>query len=139
MGVHDKTKFFSFSYEGFTQINKFYFKKGFGAKMDYKRTKNYKNIKSALLEELEKRENRTAYFENLVEDYMNFYSTKEDAKREIQDKGLMVQYQNGASQKGYKKNDMIDVIIKVNQQMIKILDKLDIHANTDLGVEDDEL
>lgn len=107
--------------------------------MDYKRTKNYKNIKQSLLDELEKNGNRTAYFENLVEDYMNFYSTKENAKKEIEEKGLMVPYQNGATQKGYKKNDMIDVIIKVNQQMIKILDKLDIHANTELGVDDDEL
>ena len=70
---------------------------------------------------------------------MNFYSTKEDAKKEIEDKGLMVEYQNGATQRGFKKNEMIDVIIKVNQQMIKILDKLDIHANSELGVEDDEL
>ena len=107
--------------------------------MDYSRTKKYKNIKKALLEELEKNGNRTAYFENLVEDYMNFYSTKEDAKKEIEDKGLMVEYQNGATQRGFKKNEMIDVIIKVNQQMIKILDKLDIHANSELGVEDDEL
>lgn len=107
--------------------------------MDYSRTKKYKNIKNALLEELEKNGNRTAYFENLVEDYMNFYSTKEDAKKEIEDKGLMVEYQNGATQRGFKKNEMIDVIIKVNQQMIKILDKLDIHANSELGVEDDEL
>ncbi len=107
--------------------------------MSLKRTKNYKNIKSSLLEELKNKNNRTPFFENLVEDYMSLYETKEQAKKEIEEKGVMVEYQNGATQKGWKKNEMIDVTLKVNQQMIKILDKLDINANKDLGVDDDEL
>lgn len=108
-------------------------------KVNIKNTKKYKDIKKSLLDILEKSNNDTPYFENLIEDYMALYETKEKAKAEIEDKGVMVKYQNGKNQSGYKKNDMIEVSLKVNAQMIKILDKLGINANGDLGFDDDEL
>lgn len=107
--------------------------------MSKKKSKKYKEIKNSLLETLEKTNNKTPYFVNLVEDYMSFFETKEQAKAEIEDKGVMVEYQNGKNQNGYKKNDMIEVILKVNAQMIKILDKLGINIDSSLGFDDDEL
>ena len=107
--------------------------------MSKKKSKKYRDIKNSLLETLEKSKNNTPYFVNLVEDYMSFYETKEQAKAEIEEKGVMVEYQNGKNQSGYKKNDMIEVILKVNAQMIKILDKLGINIDGDLGFDDDEL
>lgn len=110
-----------------------------GAKLSKKKSKKYREIKNSLLDMLKKSNNDTPYFENLVEDYMSFFETKEQAKAEIEDKGVMVEYQNGKNQSGYKKNDMIEVILKVNAQMIKILDKLGINIDGDLGFDDDEL
>lgn len=109
------------------------------SKLNIKKSKKYRDIKNSLLETLEKSNNNTPYFVNLVEDYMSFYETKELAKAEIEEKGVMVEYQNGKNQNGYKKNDMIEVIVKVNAQMIKILDKLKINIDGDLGFDDDEL
>lgn len=114
-------------------------KKQRGVKLNIKNSKKYKDIKNSLLETLEKSKNNTPYFVNLVEDYMSLYETKELAKAEIKNKGVMVEYQNGKNQNGYKKNDMIEVILKVNAQMIKILDKLGINIDGDLGFDDDEL
>lgn len=114
-------------------------KKQRGVNLSKKKSKKYRDIKNSLLETLEKSNNNTPYFVNLVEDYMSFYETKEQAKAEIEDKGVMVEYQNGKNQNGYKKNDMIEVILKVNAQMIKILDKLGINIDGDLGFDDDEL
>lgn len=114
-------------------------KKQRGVNLNIKNSKKYKDIKNSLLETLEKSKNNTPYFVNLVEDYMSLYETKELAKAEIKNKGVMVEYQNGKNQNGYKKNDMIEVILKVNAQMIKILDKLGINIDGDLGFDDDEL
>lgn len=107
--------------------------------MTKKKPKKYRDIKNNLIELLEISNSRSAVFENLVEDYMSLYETKESAKKEIEEKGVMVKYQNGKNQSGYKKNDMIEVILKVNAQMIKILDKLGINADGSLGFDDDEL
>lgn len=107
--------------------------------MSKNKSSKYKKIKKSLLDTLKKSNNFTPYFENLVEDYMSLYETKEQAKAEIEEKGVMVEYQNGKNQSGYKKNDMIEVILKVNAQMIKILDKLGINIDGDLGFDDDEL
>ena len=114
-------------------------KKQRGVNLNIKNSKKYKDIKNSLLETLEKSKNNTPYFVNLVEDYMSLYETKELAKAEIKNKGVMVEYQNGKNQSGYKKNDMIEVNLKVNAQMIKILDKLGINIDGDLGFDDDEL
>ena len=114
-------------------------KKQRGVNLSKKKSKKYRDIKNSLLETLEKSNNNTPYFVNLVEDYMSFFETKEQAKSEIEDKGVMIEYQNGKNQNGYKKNDMIEVILKVNAQMIKILDKLGINIDGDLGFDDDEL
>ena len=52
----------------------------------------------------------------------------------------MVTYDNGGGQKGTKKNDSIDQRIKVNGQMLKILDSLGIKPTGNyLGGDDDEL
>lgn len=109
------------------------------SKLNIKKSKKYRDIKNSLLETLEKSNNNTPYFVNLVEDYMSLYETKELAKAEIEKKGVMIKYQNGKNQSGYKKNDMIEVILKINAQMIKILDKLRINIDGDLGFDDDEL
>lgn len=101
--------------------------------------KKYREIKKSLLNSLETANNNTPVFQNLVEDYMTLYETKELAKADISKRGVMVEYQNGKSQSGYKKNDMIEAILKINAQMIKILDKLCINADGGLGLEDDEL
>lgn len=114
-------------------------KKQRGVNLSKKKSKKYRDIKNSLLETLEKSKNNTPYFVNLVEDYMSLYETKEQAKAEIEEKGVMIEYQNGKNQSGYKKNDMIEVILKVNAQMIKILDKLGINIDGDLGFDDDEL
>ena len=101
--------------------------------------KKYREIKKSLLNSLETANNNTPVFQNLVKDYMTLYETKELAKTDISERGVMVKYQNGKSQSGYKKNDMIEAILKINAQMIKILDKLCINADGGLGLEDDEL
>lgn len=139
MGVQDFPNFQNVRKGVVRAIVHLFSKKQRGVNLSKKKSKKYREIKNSLLETLEKSNNNTPYFVNLVEDYMSFYETKEQAKAEIEEKGVMVEYQNGKNQSGYKKNDMIEVILKVNAQMIKILDKLGINIDGDLGFDDDEL
>ena len=101
-----------------------------------KRTKAYRTIKSSLVDQLERSGNDTAFFMDLVDDYMKMYIIKELANADILENGVSVEYRNSETQYGRKKNDSVDQILKKNQQMIKLLDMLGIKPEE--GIEDDE-
>ena len=101
-----------------------------------KRTKLYRNVRRSLIEQLERSGNDNAHFSDLVEDYMKNWIVKELAYRDIQDKGTTIEYRNSATQYGTKKNDNVDILLKTEQQMLKILEMLNIKP--DMGVDEDE-
>jgi len=57
---------------------------------------------------------------------MEFWVTKCLLEDDVRTRGVMVTYNNGGGQKGKKKNDSVELKIKVTQQMTAILDKLNI-------------
>ena len=91
------------------------------------------------MEQLERGGNDTAHFEALVADYMKLYEVKERAYRDIQERGLYVEYRNSEFQYGTKKNDSVDQMLKAEQQMLKILDSLGIKPEAGLMISDDDL
>lgn len=101
-----------------------------------KRTKEYRQIRDFLIDQLERSGNDTPYFLNLVEDYMSMYVNKELCKNDISERGLNITSVGSTGQLVTKKNDSIDTSLKINQQMIKLLDMLGIKPET--GYEDDE-
>ena len=101
-----------------------------------KRKKAYRTIKASLVDQLVRSGNDTAYFMDLVEDYMKMYIIKELANADLLENGVTVEWRNSETQYGRKKNDSVDQILKTNQQMIKLLDMLGIKPED--GLEDDE-
>ena len=101
-----------------------------------KRTKLYRNVRRSLIDQLERSGNDTPHFLDLVEDYMKNWIVKELAYRDIQERGTSVDYRNSETQYGTKKNDNVDILLKAEQQMIKILEMLNIKP--DMGVDVDE-
>lgn len=99
-----------------------------------KKTKAYKTIRKSLLDQLERGGNDLPHFIDLVEDYMKMYVIKEMANDDILERGTYVEWRNSETQYGSKKNDSVDQILKTNQQMIKLLDKLGI--SPDAGMDD---
>lgn len=83
-------------------------------------------IKQDLLDQLERNGSMGKYYLDLVDDYMNLHTTKNKLQADVKARGVSVEYNNGGGQTGYKKNDSIDQLLKVNQQMIKILEYLNI-------------
>ena len=104
-----------------------------------KRTKEYRSIRTSLIDQLERSGNDLPHFLNMVEDYMSMYVTKELCKADIADRGISVTSIGSTGQLVTKKNDSADLLLKTNQQMIKLLDMLGIKPDAGLGAEDEEM
>ena len=66
------------------------------------------------------------HFDNMVEDYIYLYKLKEYLKQDIKDNGLRISSQTGNGYTTEKDNKSVDQIIKVNGQMLKILNDLEL-------------
>jgi len=86
----------------------------------------YAAIEKDLKNQLIRMGNDSPYALDLIHDYMEFWVTKCLLEDDIRRRGVMVTYNNGGGQKGKKKNDSVELKIKVTQQMTAILDKLNI-------------
>lgn len=95
-------------------------------------------IKSDLTDQLERNGTNGKYYLDLVDDYMELYDTKKKLIKDIKERGVVSKYQNSETQWGYKKNDSVDQLLKVNQQMLKLLDALGIKPSQDGDVDEDE-
>ena len=96
-------------------------------------------IEQDLLDQLERNGTVGEYYTDLVADYMSLWRTKELLYKDIRDRGVSVLYNNGGGQSGFKKNDSVDQVLKVNAQMLKILDAIGIKPSTSSVGDDDEL
>lgn len=91
-----------------------------------KRSKLRKEIKEDLINQLENKSIIEITFMDLISDYLSLWDIKNELIHDIETNGVSVKYQNGAHQWGYKKNDCIPELNKVNGQMLKILNELGI-------------
>lgn len=121
--------------------------KGRKKTQEYLNCKLYALIENDLQNQLIRMGSENPYAVDLIHDYMEFWVTKCLLEDDIRTRGVMVTYNNGGGQKGKKKNDSVELKIKVTQQMTAILDKLNIKtilmvpttgANNDGNGEDDE-
>lgn len=94
-------------------------------------------IKSDLLDQLERSGVFGKYYIDLVDDYLNLWQAKTMLIADIDERGVVAVYNNGGGQSGYKKNDSVDQLLKVNQQMLKLLDSLGIKPSRQGGDKDD--
>lgn len=94
-------------------------------------------IKTSLLNQLTNMSADAEHFKDLINDYLNFYDIKNELVADIKARGVSVEWQNSATQKGYKKNDSVSELVKVNAQMLKILQQLHIET-TETGDDDDD-
>ena len=85
-------------------------------------------IKKDLLEQLKEKGADRGFYLDLVDQYVFFWETTKRLQHDIKDRGVSVEYNNGGGQKGYKKNDSMAELVKINGQMLKILDALKIKA-----------
>ena len=97
-----------------------------------------KRIREKLISELEKSGNKKSYQKDLVDDYITLWTTKELLKIDIEERGVKIFYDNGGGQCGFKKNESVEQLVKVNAQMLKLLRDLDITPQKEFGSDEDE-
>lgn len=98
-----------------------------------------RKIELAIIKQLkEKQVYQFAHYQDLVKDYMKFWDFKNMLQEDIEKRGVSVYWHNSETQNGYKKNDSITDLLKVNTQMLKILFDLGVRASDLEVVEEDE-
>jgi len=95
-----------------------------------------KRIKDDLLDQLERNGTTGQHFINMVEDYIGLWKIKNMLFADIKKRGISIDYDNGGGQKGNKKNDKVEQLLKVNERMLKMLGDLGIKA-TAIGSDPD--
>lgn len=83
-------------------------------------------IKQYLLQALKDKNADKPVFVDLVDRYIQMWETAIDLERDIEKRGVSVENQRG----GWSKNDSVALLVNVNKQMLIILDKLGLNANT---------
>lgn len=86
----------------------------------WERTKAYKELDTALRDDLENRGLVGPQYEDQVDTYMTLWVTKQELRADIKNRGVSVAYQNGATQRGFTDNKSVDKLIRVSAQMIQI-------------------
>ena len=96
-------------------------------------------IKEDLQNQLETQGKFGKYFDDLIDDYIFFVKLKEDLQYDIKIKGLRYDCMTGNGYTTEKTNESVQNLLKVNGQMLKILQDLDLKAPSEDGEGDDLL
>lgn len=96
------------------------------------------DIRTDLKQQLEDMNKYGKVYDDLIEDYLQMVKTKDALKQDVKDKGLRYKVKTGNGFMQVKPNESIEKFIKVNNQMLKILETLGLKAppETDQGDED---
>jgi P27 family predicted phage terminase small subunit len=104
-----------------------------------KKSELREQIRQDLIDQLERQGIYGRHYLDLVEDYMALWDTKNALISDIKKRGVMIKYQNGENQWGYKKNDSVGNLVKVNKQMLELLRELGLRAaDFEADSDDDE-
>lgn len=78
-------------------------------------------IKADLLSQLERNNSTGKYYSDLVDDYMEMWDAKNGLEDDIKERGTKILFKtvNGGN---IKTNDSVGDLLKINAQMIKLLD-----------------
>ncbi len=102
-----------------------------------KNTKLYKAVRKDLIDQLERNGTIGAYYTDLVDDYMNMWLQKVALSQDVNDRGVRYETYSAQGVPIIKKNDSVEVGLKVNAQMLKLLAALKIEPSQAVGEDDD--
>lgn len=106
---------------------------------ELKLSQEYIKIKKDLISQLKLKKANTPTFLSQINDYMSMWIAKEMLVLDIETRGAYITYDNGGGQQGTRKNDSIADQLKINAQMLKLLDALEMKPTTLVSNKKDEL
>ena len=89
-------------------------------------------IRQDLIDQLDRNGAAKKYYVDLVDDYMHMWDTKTGLTKDIKTRGTKVKVHTATSE-NLRTNDSVPDLLKVNAQMLKILDCLGIKPTSDDG------
>ena len=95
-------------------------------------------IRQDLLDQLDRNGTIGTYYTDMVSDYMKLWDTKNLLIKDIEKRGVTVENITQAG-KNLKRNDSVVDLIKINAQMLKLLNSLGISPAQIDGGADDEM
>ncbi len=99
-----------------------------------------KEMRDSLLEQLRLQNKTSDFYEDLVNDYMDYWSLKKKLIADIRKKGLRYETVNGNGLTVEKPNESVNNLPKITAAMLKILNDLNLKEPlSDSSVEDDYL
>lgn len=96
------------------------------------------DIKKDLMDQLERNGVFGCHYLDMIDDYMALWEVKNKLIKDIELRGVSVEWNNGGGQHGFKKNDSVGELAKINAQMLKVLNELGLKASMAAGVDDYE-
>ena len=99
-----------------------------------------KEMRDSLLEQLKLQNKTSDFYEDLVNDYMDYWSLKKKLIADIRKKGLRYETVNGNGLTVEKPNESVNNLPKITAAMLKILNDLNLKEPlSNSSVEDDYL
>lgn len=86
----------------------------------WEKTAEYKNLKRDMLEDLECRGLVGRQYTAKVNEYMNLWVWFQMLNADVLERGVFVEYQNGANQRGTTENKSLTIATRVAAQMLNI-------------------
>lgn len=107
-------------------------------------TDEYKALKADMLDDLEARGLVGRQYVDKVEEYMKLWCWLQMLNEDIVERGVYIEYSNGATQKGTTDNKSLMTATRVSSQMLAIFTALGfrdqaVKSRAPVGGEDDEL
>lgn len=95
-------------------------------------------LREFMLAQLAERGDDTAIFKDIVNDYVALWVVKQNLIKDIAERGVNLPYKNGRYQSGFKQNESVMNLLKINTRMMKILSDLGLKTvEAESGNEDD--
>lgn len=111
---------------------------------NWAKTKAYRDLKKDMLDDLTARGLVSRQYTDKVDEYMDLWCMRQMLTEDVRERGVFVEYVNGANQYGTTDNKSVGMITRVSAQMLSIWAALGfrdsaVNAAKAGAVEDDEL
>ena len=103
--------------------------------MSTKKLSTKQKIKDSLIKQLQVKGAKVAHFENLIDDYLFLFDTKNKLQKDIKKRGVSYETTSANGFKITKQNQSVKDLVAVEKQMIALLKELGLTTDAPTGEE----
>lgn len=95
-------------------------------------------IRTDLKQQLEDMNKYGKFYDDLIDDYIQIVKTKDNVKQDIKERGIRYKVKTGNGFMQVKPNESVQNFVRLNNQLLKILESLGLKAPPESDQGDDE-